>query len=73
MDIDQCTLCSQNNPETINNLESLLGIVLNIGSTGGLLGVGCSPISVTGIGSVVSCAEQTVCCTGPYFYVSRSP
>ena len=39
----------------------LLGIVL--GDITGLLGLGCSPITVVGVGSGNACSANAVCCT----------
>ncbi|KAI0371976.1 hypothetical protein BV20DRAFT_941118, partial [Pilatotrama ljubarskyi] len=41
-------------------LLGLLGIVL--GDITGLIGLGCSPISVVGVGSGNACSANAVCC-----------
>ncbi|KAF7800301.1 hypothetical protein EIP86_011550 [Pleurotus ostreatoroseus] len=43
-----------------NALLGLLGIVL--GDVTGLLGLGCSPLSVIGVGSGNACSASPVCC-----------
>ncbi|KAI0766804.1 fungal hydrophobin-domain-containing protein [Irpex lacteus] len=44
-----------------NLLAGLLGIVL--GTVEGLVGLGCSPISVVGVGSGSACNASPVCCS----------
>nr|ACM89295.1 hydrophobin [Phlebiopsis gigantea] len=44
-----------------NVLLGLLGIVLS--DVTGLLGLGCSPISVVGVGSGNACTASPVCCS----------
>ncbi|KAF8553767.1 fungal hydrophobin [Imleria badia] len=62
----QCCLSTQTStPTTLNSLSGLLGIVLP--TIEGLIGLGCSPISVLGLGSGASCTEQPVCCTDNTF------
>lgn len=63
---------AQNNPTNVNYLSGLLGVILNIPSGGGLLGVDCSPITVLGTGTGANCVQQTVCCDNVDF-VSHSP
>ena len=65
--IDQCTLHLQNNPTNVNYLEGLLGVILNI-DVGGLLGLECSLISMSGD---QDCKGTKLCCWVGNF-VSRS-
>ncbi|TFK30118.1 fungal hydrophobin [Coprinopsis marcescibilis] len=53
---------SSTNP-LVNTISGLLGVVLNLGNGGGLVGLHCSPIA--GIGAAgTGCSQQTVCCSG---------
>ncbi|KIJ29215.1 hypothetical protein M422DRAFT_269395 [Sphaerobolus stellatus SS14] len=49
----------------VSTLLGLLGIVA-AGITG-QVGLGCTPISVIGVGQGANCAQQAVCCTGNNF------
>ena len=52
----------------MNYLTGLLGVVAEIPIVGPLLAVGCSPISVVGVGSNgANCLQQTVCCQKDQF------
>ncbi|THH11333.1 hypothetical protein EW146_g8077 [Bondarzewia mesenterica] len=70
---DQCNTGSiqcYNTTETssspgIGIILALLGIVVDEISV--LVGFGCSPISIIGIGSGGTCAQQPVCCTNAIF------
>lgn len=57
-----CNQTYENNPTNVNYLSGLLGVILNIPSGGGLLGVDCSPITGLGTGTGANCVQQTVCC-----------
>ncbi|KAJ3576502.1 hypothetical protein NP233_g381 [Leucocoprinus birnbaumii] len=59
-----CNQVQQANSTTVNQLAGLLGLVL--GPITGLVGLGCSPIDVLGVGGN-SCSAQPVCCTGNTF------
>ncbi|KAI9573145.1 hydrophobin [Boletus coccyginus] len=62
----QCCATTQSSTSTtLNYFSSLLGIALP--SIDGLLGFGCSPITVIGTGTGASCTQQPVCCTGNNF------
>ncbi|KIP08222.1 hydrophobin [Phlebiopsis gigantea 11061_1 CR5-6] len=52
---------STNGQDLLGTLEGLLGVVL--GDVTGLLGLGCSPISVVGVGSGNACTASPVCCS----------
>ncbi|KAF7800307.1 hypothetical protein EIP86_011556 [Pleurotus ostreatoroseus] len=58
--ISCCNSVVESNSAEANLLLGLLGVVL--GSVTGLLGLGCSPISVIGIGSGNACSANPVCC-----------
>ncbi|KIM59241.1 hypothetical protein SCLCIDRAFT_1036957 [Scleroderma citrinum Foug A] len=51
----------------VNAIQSLLGVLVSLPVTGPLLATGCTPISVVGVLSGNSCAQQTVCCQGTQF------
>ena len=55
-----CSFLFQQSDPVASVLAGLLGIVL--GPINALLGVGCSPISVIGVGGN-SCSANPVCCT----------
>ncbi|KAI0091264.1 fungal hydrophobin-domain-containing protein [Irpex rosettiformis] len=55
----QQTISSTSNEANI--LADLLGIVL--GPIEALLGLGCSPVSVVGVGSGQACSATPVCCS----------
>ncbi|KAH7883462.1 hydrophobin 2 [Phlebopus sp. FC_14] len=57
-----CTSTFSASDPTSSALLGLLGIVL--GPIDGLLGLGCTPITVIGTGSGATCTQQPVCCTG---------
>ncbi|KAH0830199.1 fungal hydrophobin [Lanmaoa asiatica] len=57
------TTTSANNP-AIAGLLGLLGIA--IGDLTSTVGVACSPITGTGLGSGSSCTQQPVCCNNVY-------
>ncbi|KIJ25107.1 hypothetical protein M422DRAFT_273964 [Sphaerobolus stellatus SS14] len=62
----QCcnSVTSASDPSTAA-LLGLLGIVLQ--SVDILIGTGCTPITVIGVGSGANCAQQPVCCTDNNF------
>ncbi|KAH9479147.1 Fruiting body protein SC1 [Psilocybe cubensis] len=62
--ISCCNQTLQSGTASTNLLLGLLGIVL--GPVTGLLGLGCTPITVIGAGGN-SCSAQPVCCTGNTF------
>ncbi|KAG6334436.1 hypothetical protein ID866_4650 [Astraeus odoratus] len=47
-------------------IEGLLGVVVDA-VVGPLLGIGCSPITIIGVGSGSTCTQQTVCCQNTEF------
>ncbi|KIJ38668.1 hypothetical protein M422DRAFT_33114 [Sphaerobolus stellatus SS14] len=68
--------CNTGDAQCCNTVESasssgaaallgLLGIVLS--DVTALVGTGCTPISVIGVGSGANCAQQPVCCTDNSF------
>jgi hypothetical protein len=57
---DELTLRSQANDPVVGALLGLLGIVLT--DLTALVGLGCSPISVIGVGSGSACSATPVCC-----------
>ena len=60
--LDKTLTCFlQSNSNSANVLLGLLGIVL--GDITGLIGLGCSPITVVGVGSGNACSANAVCCT----------
>ncbi|KAI0360652.1 fungal hydrophobin [Trametes cingulata] len=59
--IQCCNSVTQSNSASADLLLGLLGIVL--GDITGLIGLGCSPISVVGVGSGNACSANAVCCT----------
>ncbi|TFK70587.1 hydrophobin-263 [Pluteus cervinus] len=62
--ISCCASTQTSTPESVSELSGLLGIVLP--DLGGLLALGCSPLSILGLGGN-SCSQQPVCCTGNSF------
>ncbi|RDB29812.1 Hydrophobin-3 [Hypsizygus marmoreus] len=62
--IQCCNSLQQANNPVVGLLAGLLGIIL--GPITGQVGLGCSPLSVIGIGGN-SCTAQPVCCTGNNF------
>ncbi|KAJ3530523.1 hypothetical protein NM688_g7696 [Phlebia brevispora] len=56
-----CEATFQPTPDVANELSSLLGVVLD--DITALVGLGCSPISVVGVGSGAACTQSPVCCT----------
>ncbi|OSD08042.1 fungal hydrophobin [Trametes coccinea BRFM310] len=54
------TFGAQSDSNAITAILGLLGIVL--GDITGLVGLGCSPISVVGVGSGNACSANAVCC-----------
>ncbi|PPQ89202.1 hypothetical protein CVT25_001271 [Psilocybe cyanescens] len=62
--IQCCNSLLQSNTPSTNLILTLLGIA--VGPVTGVLGLGCSPIGVLGIGGN-SCTAQSVCCTGNQF------
>jgi len=71
--ISQCNTGDAQCCDTVESASSsgvgvilgLLGIVLD--SLDVLVGLGCTPLSIVGIGSGVNCAQQPVCCTNNNF------
>ncbi|KIJ33381.1 hypothetical protein M422DRAFT_183319, partial [Sphaerobolus stellatus SS14] len=49
----------------VSTLTGLLGLLL--GLIDGLVGLGCTPNSIIGLGQGANCAQQPVCCTGNQF------
>ncbi|KIJ62692.1 hypothetical protein HYDPIDRAFT_114369 [Hydnomerulius pinastri MD-312] len=47
----------------VSNLESLCGITQADAGVLGLVGLGCTPITVVGTGSACNAQQQPVCCT----------
>ncbi|KAJ3560046.1 hypothetical protein NP233_g383 [Leucocoprinus birnbaumii] len=62
--ISCCNQVQQANSTAVSQLGGLLGIVLD--PIEGLIGLGCSPLNILGIGGN-SCSAQPVCCTGNTF------
>ncbi|KAF8550908.1 fungal hydrophobin [Imleria badia] len=60
-----CTSTQTSTPATLTELGGLLGLVLP--TIDGLIGLGCTPITVIGTGSGASCTQQPVCCTDNSF------
>ncbi|KIJ29212.1 hypothetical protein M422DRAFT_269392 [Sphaerobolus stellatus SS14] len=60
-----CTSVQSSSSDLITSLFGLLDIVL--GDITGLVGLGCTPISILGLGSGANCAQQPVCCTNVTF------
>ncbi|KAF9467917.1 fungal hydrophobin-domain-containing protein [Collybia nuda] len=63
--IQCCNSVQASNAPGLLGLLGLLGVVL--GPVTGLVGLGCSPLSVIGVGGN-SCTAQPVCCTGNTFH-----
>ncbi|GJE92441.1 hydrophobin family protein [Phanerochaete sordida] len=55
-----CNSITNSNDASVTSLLGLLGIVLE-GVTS-LIGLGCSPISVVGVGAGSACSSNVVCC-----------
>ncbi|KAH7884646.1 hydrophobin-3 precursor [Phlebopus sp. FC_14] len=49
---------------TVNSIFGLLGMPDVLTGVTGLVGTGCTPITVVGTGSGAECEQQPVCCTG---------
>ncbi|KIJ35373.1 hypothetical protein M422DRAFT_262333 [Sphaerobolus stellatus SS14] len=60
-----CNTAADAQSSVITSLLSPLGIVLS-GITG-LVGLGCTPITIVGVGQGANCAQQPICCTGNRF------
>ncbi|OJA10622.1 hypothetical protein AZE42_05701 [Rhizopogon vesiculosus] len=50
-----------------NSLAPLLGLLPIIGNIPGDIGLGCSPISVVGLGQGSSCTQEPVCCSNQQY------
>ncbi|OAX40579.1 fungal hydrophobin [Rhizopogon vinicolor AM-OR11-026] len=50
-----------------NSLASLLGLLPIVGNIPGDIGLGCSPISVVGLGQGSSCTQEPVCCSNQQY------
>ncbi|KIJ28430.1 hypothetical protein M422DRAFT_92498, partial [Sphaerobolus stellatus SS14] len=63
----QCcnTVGAANSIPGVSTLLGLLGIVLQDVSV--IVGLGCTPITVIGLGQGANCAQQPVCCTDNQF------
>ncbi|KAH0834987.1 fungal hydrophobin [Lanmaoa asiatica] len=67
---DQCntgTINCCNSVQQANDANTLLsafGLVNVLAGVTGQVGLGCTPISVVGLGSGAKCQQQPVCCTG---------
>ncbi|KAI9573146.1 hydrophobin [Boletus coccyginus] len=62
----QCCATTQSSTSTtLNYFSGLLGIALP--DVTGLLGFGCSPLTILGTGTGASCTQQPVCCTNNNF------
>ncbi|EJF63705.1 fungal hydrophobin [Dichomitus squalens LYAD-421 SS1] len=59
--IQCCSSVQSSDSASSNIILGLLGIVL--GDITGLIGLGCSPITVVGVGSGNACSANAVCCT----------
>ncbi|PPQ70607.1 hypothetical protein CVT26_013206 [Gymnopilus dilepis] len=59
-----CNSAQESNSTSVSELAGLLGIVLP--DIAGLIGLGCSPLSILGFGGN-SCSAQPVCCTSNTF------
>ncbi|KIJ45439.1 hypothetical protein M422DRAFT_251214 [Sphaerobolus stellatus SS14] len=72
-DIRQCDpgsamCCNTTGATTSSSISSLLGLLgIVVGDITGLVGLGCTPISVIGVSSGADCAQQPVCCTDNQF------
>ncbi|KIJ62340.1 hypothetical protein HYDPIDRAFT_114857, partial [Hydnomerulius pinastri MD-312] len=60
--ISCCNSTYSSTDTSLTTLLGLLGVVL--GPVSGLVGLGCTPITVVGTGSGATCTQQPVCCTG---------
>ncbi|OBZ77312.1 Hydrophobin-3 [Grifola frondosa] len=58
--IQCCNSTTTADDASVSALAGLLGVVL--GPVEGLIGLGCSPISVVGVGSGSACNASPVCC-----------
>ncbi|KAI0371971.1 fungal hydrophobin [Pilatotrama ljubarskyi] len=58
--IQCCQSVTESNSASASLLLGLLGVVL--GDITGLIGLGCSPINVVGVGSGNACSANAVCC-----------
>ncbi|KAH7908965.1 fungal hydrophobin-domain-containing protein [Hygrophoropsis aurantiaca] len=63
--IQCCTSATSASDPTTSLLLGLLGVVL--GPVTGLIGLGCTPITVVGTGTGAVCNQEPVCCTGNTF------
>ncbi|KAI0674335.1 fungal hydrophobin-domain-containing protein [Trametes maxima] len=55
-----CNSVTSSSDASVSGLLGLLGVVL--GGVESLVGLGCSPISVVGVGSGNACSSNVVCC-----------
>ncbi|KAF8963576.1 fungal hydrophobin-domain-containing protein [Flammula alnicola] len=62
--IQCCTMTQSSTPTTLGTLSGLLGIILP--TIEGLIGLGCSPLNILGLGGN-SCSAQPVCCSNNSF------
>ncbi|GJJ13618.1 hypothetical protein Clacol_007874 [Clathrus columnatus] len=63
--ISCCNSLQNSTDQSVSELAGLLGITLpNIGLQ---VGLGCSPITLAGLGLGAGCEQQPVCCTGNSF------
>ncbi|KIJ29214.1 hypothetical protein M422DRAFT_235347 [Sphaerobolus stellatus SS14] len=60
-----CNTVQSASSNPVSTLLGLLGIV--VGDVTAMVGLGCTPITVIGVGSGVNCAQQPVCCTDNQF------
>ncbi|KIJ64308.1 hypothetical protein HYDPIDRAFT_90626 [Hydnomerulius pinastri MD-312] len=60
--------CNNTYTSTDTGLTSLLGLLgIVLPAVTGLVGLGCTPITVVGTGTGATCTQQPVCCTGNTF------
>ncbi|KDQ60463.1 hypothetical protein JAAARDRAFT_153118 [Jaapia argillacea MUCL 33604] len=60
-----CNSVQSSTSESVTELAGLLGIVLP--TIEGLVGLGCSPLSVIGVGNGGACTASPVCCENNQF------
>ncbi|KAG6329817.1 hypothetical protein ID866_9273 [Astraeus odoratus] len=61
-DINCCNSVQSSNSPQVSSISGLLGIPLQ--ALTGNIGLGCTPITIIGLGTGANCDQEPVCCQG---------